>query len=389
MATRKRRPKGSGKVRRLPSGRYQAQVAYAGDYHPAPVTFVSKGEAEGWLAARNREIAAGTYTPPTKGPQPVEQPPEVLTLRAYAESWLRTRDLRPRTVVEYQGLLDRHILPVLGDLPIDAITPMVVREWHADCCPDKPKTRAKAYSLAKTIAETAVDDELLDRNPFRIRGAGTVKKSGNKQLPTPKQVHDLADAMPERTRLAVLLSAWCGLRLGEVTGLRRRDVDVAGGVLHVEQAAVKLPGGYQFGDPKTDAGRREVAIPPHILPDITQHLADHTASSRDALLFPSTRDRRTPISSATFYGKTDGAGWYEARHSLDLDAVRFHDLRHCALTWAAQVGATTAEVQARGGHADAATAAIYQHASSDRDRQIAAALSGLASGDVVPLRKNA
>ena len=114
-----RRPKGTGKVRRLPSGRWQARFRE----HPAPCTFDTKMDAQAWLAGQVRSVSAGVWAAPS-------QAAPSTTLAVYAEGWLAGRDLRPRTRALYRGLLDRHILPGLGALPLDALTPFVVRRWH-------------------------------------------------------------------------------------------------------------------------------------------------------------------------------------------------------------------------------------------------------------------
>ena len=84
----------------------------------------------------------------------------------------------------------------------------------------------------------------------------------------------------------VLLAAWCGLRFGELAELRRSDVDLKDGVLHIRRAVVRVDGEVIVGTPKTDAGIRDVAIPPHLLPAVKEHLQQHAEPGRDGLLFP-------------------------------------------------------------------------------------------------------
>ncbi len=99
--------------------------------------------------------------------------------------------------------------------------------------------------------------------------------------------------MPERLRLLVLLAAWCGLRYGELAELRRGDVDLEAGVLHVRRPVVRVDGAYVVGTPKSHAGERMVAIPPHLWPAVRApgrahgpgRLAEHTGPGADALLF--------------------------------------------------------------------------------------------------------
>jgi integrase len=75
--------------------------------------------------------------------------------------------------------------------------------------------------------------------------------------------------------------------------------------------------------------------------------------------------------------------WRQARIVVGLTDLHLHDLRHAGNTWAATTGASTKELMARMGHASASAALRYQHATADRDRAIAHALSGLARPAVV------
>ena len=58
--------------------------------------------------------------------------------------------------------------------------------------------------------------------------------------------------------------------------------------------------------------------------------------------------------------------------------LRFHDLRHPSLTWAAAQGATIAELMHRAGHASPHAAMLYQHATKDRAHAVAEAMATLA-----------
>jgi integrase len=82
------------------------------------------------------------------------------------------------------------------------------------------------------------------------------------------------------------LASWCALRFGELVELRRSDVDLPDGAIRIRRAAVRVQKGWEEGDPKSEAGKRDVAIPPHIVPAVTDHLAKHVGDKRDALLFP-------------------------------------------------------------------------------------------------------
>jgi integrase len=180
----------------------------------------------------------------------------------------------------------------------------------------------------------------------------------------------------------VLLAAWCALRFGELAELRRADIDVRNGVLHVRRGVVRTGDGLLVKGPKSEAGKRDVNIPPHLMSLVHDHLRDHTAASRDALLFPAAGDPSLHMSPATLYRV-----YYPARRAAGRPDLRFHDLRHTGAVLAAATGATLAELMARLGHSTVSAALRYQHAAAERDKVIAEALSRMAAGNVTPISK--
>jgi integrase len=180
----------------------------------------------------------------------------------------------------------------------------------------------------------------------------------------------ITQAMPERYRPMVLLASWCALRLGELTELRRMDIDLNSEVIRVSRAVVRVNKEFRVTTPKSDAGTRDVAIPPHLLPAIEDHLAKHVGERPDSLLFPGQHGHGRHMHPQTLYGH-----YYQAREAANRSDLRFHDLRHSGAVLAAQTGATLAELMARLGHSTPGAALLYQHAAQGRDREIAALLS--------------
>lgn len=361
-----------GSMRQLPSGRWQAHYVHDGVKITAPHTFLTKTDARGWLRVHESHHLAGIDTP-------VEQPtPAGPTFAEYAEPWLAGRDLRPRTRGQYRSILDRELLPAFGQQRLDRITPADVRRWYGTLPADRPTWRAHTYALLRTILTTAVDDELLPSNPCRVRGAGSARRQRDIRPATLAELGAIVDHTPDRYRALVLLTAWLGLRFGEATELRRRDVDLDAGTVRVERAVTRTAAGVHVGEPKTAAGRRTVTIPPHLLPVLREHLARFVPASPDGLLFASSTGSQVAPSTLARW-------WYPARDAAGRPDLRFHDLRHTGATLAAATGATLAELMARLGHSTPSMALRYQHAAADRDRVIAHALSELAAGQVVQM----
>jgi integrase len=304
---------------------------------------------------------------------PAKSKPE-LTLAEYAEQFMAHRDLKPRTRLQYRSILDRAILPHLGALPIGAITADDVKAWYykkLDAA--TPTWRSQCYGLLRTICGEAVRDGKASAQPCNIRGAGSVKRAANIRPATMDELAKIIDAMPEQYRAMVILAAWCAIRFGELTELRRSDVDIDGGVIRLRRAVVHVEGEFITGDPKTAAGNRDVTIPPHVMAAVSDHMIDHVGQAADALLFPSVNGGHLNQSTFTRW-------FYPARAGAGRPDLRFHDLRHhTGAVMAAQAGATLADLMGRLGHTTPQAAMRYQHTSAERDRTLAARLSELAA----------
>ena len=355
-----------GRVRKLPSGRWQARYrAPDGQEHRAPDTFKTKTAADRWLAALETDLMRGQWIDPRAG---------AVLLSKYAETWMAGRsDLKVRTLELYRWLLGKYVVPQLGHLRLEEITPSTVRAWHATLLRDgSPSPTRQAYALLRAMLNTAVADELLLRNPCLVRGAG-VARSGERTTATLAQVQALAEAVPPRYRMLILLAAWSGARWGELVALSRDRLDLERGTMRIDRQYVELEDNSLVLDtPKTAAGIRTVHIPPHLLPELRAHLEDHR--NHPTLVFTTGLGR--PLSRGGFRST-----WVKAREHAGLPDFRFHDLRHTGNTLAATTGASTKELMARMGHASMRAALIYQHATAERDLSIAEALSRLAAGE--------
>jgi integrase len=356
-----------GRVRQLPSGRWQARYPGPdGVDRAAPETFAGKTDAEVWLTLKEAEILNGDWINPDDGK---------VSLGEYARTWIAERPgLRPKTVELYGYLLRRHLTRGLGSKPIADINPGHVRRWRKELLSTGASdvTVAKAYRLLKAVLNTAVDDGLIRRNPCRIKGAGQEKSPERPTLTIP-QVYALADAIDERYRALVLLAMLSSLRWGELGALRRCDIDLAARTVRVtRQLAEVRGGGFAFGAPKSGAGTRVVTIPEVIIPVLQWHLNCFAQQGDEGLVFTSPAGR--PLHHTNFRRRV----WLPALKAAELPPTHFHDLRHTGNTLAASAGATLRELMDRMGHDSERAAMIYLHGSDARQHEIADSLSKLA-----------
>ena len=357
-----------GSVRKRPGGRWQALYWHDGRRH-CEGSFTAKADALAFLAMVESDLRRGTWIDSRSGKT---------TLKTYADEWLDRRpELAHRTRELYRHVFDRHIFPQLGETSLAGLTPSKIRGWHAGIAVDHPATAAKAYRLLSSIMRTAVTDGLILQSPCKVNGAG-VERSAERPIATVNEIEALASAMPEHLRLVVLLAAWCQLRRGEILGLRRKDIDLSRAAVNIEQTRTfTMKGESLIKQPKTSSSRRSVAIPRHLMERMAEHLNNSTGVSPDELVLSGRNGKQ--LTRDALQGS-----WEQARASIGRPDLRLHDLRHTGLTFAAATGATTAELMHRAGHSSAAAAQRYQHATRDRDRVLADALSDLAETQTAP-----
>ena|GEM_PF-1400292 len=289
-----------------------------------------------------------------------------ITFRAYAEQWLDGRPLAATTRDNYAETLERHVLPTFGDTPIGRLSPDEIRRWYRPLRERIPSTASRAYRIMHAILATAVDDDLIPRNPCRIRGASSDPHTERPFVPA-EVVLALADIAHPRIGPMILVAGFAGLRYGELRALRVRHYDRLHGTLTVKESIDKRS---RRKTTKTDSSQRTVTLPRFVLDAIDAHLTAFVGGDPDGPLFPG--EAGGVISDGWFQRE-----WRTARARLDLTDVHFHDLRHAAGTIATQQGATMREVMARLGHSTTSAAIRYQKAAADRDRALAERLDDL------------
>ena len=273
-------------------------------------------------------------------------------------------DLRASTRVLYQRAWAVHCLPHIGKVAVTDLNPAMVREWFAALVAVGvgPQAIRTSKSVASRVMHHAVTDGLVTHNP--VRGVATPSPNRREVRPlTPSQVETLALTITPRYRVAVLVSAYAGLRIGEVGGLQVEDLDLLRQRLSVRRSV----SGREVGETKTKASNRTVALPAFL----TEELVCHAES------FPPTDGR--VFTTRTGGLLTANEAWKPFKRAAVLAGVpdaRWHDLRHTAASLAIAAGGHPKAIQARLGHADIGTTLnVYGHLFEGFDGPIADALN--------------
>lgn len=217
---------------------------------------------------------------------------------------------------------------------------------------------------------TAVIDGVILSTPCKVEGAGT-EHAAERPTASVAEIESLTRAMPEHLQIVVQLATWCQLRRGEILGLRRQDIDITNGVIHILQSRTFGMNGKPIVKlPKTAAGRRTIAVPRTMMISLVRHLEAFTFIEPEALVVSG--NGGVILTRDALQGS-----WERARLAVGRPDLRLHDMRHTGLTLAAATGATTSELMHRAGHASTPAALRYQHATRDRDRHLSEALDVL------------
>lgn len=234
-------------------------------------TFRTDREARLFEAEQRTTLNRGGWIDPRSASTPFGE--------VAAEWMVSNPSKRPSTLARDDVTLRLHLLPPLARRPIGQITPAevqaLVKRWVGE---RKPSSIARDYRTLAAIFNYAVEQEYLARSPCR-----TVRlpKDSKRQVHVvdADELARLAKAMGEYGPMAYL-AAVLGLRWGEVAGLRVERIDLDDRVLVVAEQVTRGKGGRIYlGAPKSDAGRRAVAMPAALVEMLGAHIEEHGLAS--------------------------------------------------------------------------------------------------------------
>jgi len=348
---------------------YRVRVTFQGAQYQVG-EYETLGDARAARDIAKAQVVRGTFVPIPERHRQWREAREAkkaaaTSVREWSTQWLEDLEKAgrsPGTLKAYRSTLDVHILPVIGDKRLGDVTPANIEALTAG------KTDALKYNITRTASSmfrAAVAAKKIATSPVETSFKKT-RRDGEAAILTWDEVARIAPAMPESIRVAVWIGAVMGLRLGEVLGLQRRDLDLDaadGPVLHVRRQWQSKASPPAYAPPKAGSAR-VLAIPDSLVPVLRDHLKRFTAEAPEAPLLPSPLDKKVPVSQTGF-----DRFWRAAREPV-RSGYRFHDLRHVALTEYRRQGATDEELLRRGGHSDMDTARIYQGVTLARDRSL-------------------
>ncbi len=264
----------------------ERHTAYRASGRAVEEAFRRRQDAENRVRQIEAEKLRGQVVDPRRGRE---------KLADFAERWLEARTVKgrplaPMTKQGYRELLLRNIEEAIGRYALAELTPSVVRGWYSKLTVTADRDQAaNSYRFLRAILNTAVDDELIARNPCRIRGGGG-EHADERPMVDAELVFRIAGAITPRLRALVIVAGFVGLRTGELLGLRRCDVDLPNARLTVLVQAQQTVGeGRIVTGPKSDAGQRTVSLPRVVVQALEKHLASYGQPGEGGVLFTGPR----------------------------------------------------------------------------------------------------
>ncbi len=314
-------------------------------------------------------------------------PPDKTTIADYLRGqWLpavQTR-VRPGTWVEYRRKVETHLLPAIGQIPLQQLTTAMLNALYQQLLARRVGARTVQYVHAtiRKALNDAVRWGLLVRNPALHAAPPTPPRTDLSTWTAEELRQFLESVRGERLYAAWRLVALTGMRRGEVLGLRWADLDLDAGWLSVRQTLVVVDNHIRVSQPKTARGRRRIALDPATITALRVHHKTRAAERLAA-------GPAWPNSDLVFT-RQDGAPLHPeyVRRRFDrrvaragLPRIRLHDLRHTHATLALQAGVHPKVISERLGHATVAiTLDIYSHAIPALQQDAAAIVADLVTG---------
>jgi integrase len=287
----------------------------------------------------------------------------------YLTSWLETVQrptIKKNTYVQYRMMINRHIIPALGQTHLQKLTAPQVQSFYSQKLQDglSPGTVGVIHAVLHCALENAVKWNLVTRNVSSL--VSPPKRSGYEvhTLSPGEAIHLIEAAKETNLEAIIIMAVTTGIRRGELMALRWSDIDLERGMLHIRRTMYRLSGfGFVENTPKTRTSKRRIILPAVVVEALKEHQQRQIQAQKKAgskwidkgLVFPNTHGNfiRPDHMLRKFHQLLDSA---------KLPYMRFHDLRHSAATILLIKGVHPKVVQDLLGHSTIAmTMDTYSH----------------------------
>lgn len=373
-----RNAQGSGTIRQRKDGRWEARFTVGrdpgtGKQVQRSVYADTQREVQQKLRQALASVDAGAFVEPSK-----------MTVSQWLEAWLKeyTGDVKPYTKRAYATNIKNHIIPALGALRLEKLTPLQVQKFYNECMREpkslKPKTVKNIHGVLHSALKQAVMNGMIRSNPTESCTIPRIERMEIKPFDDAAEKSFLKAIEGDKYERLFIVDLYTGMRKGEILGLRWSDIDFDQGTITIARQLQVEPfkGGRYYLAPLKNDKERIITPAPYVM----QILRDQRRYQNEARLLAGSAWDEGEIPGLVFtneIGKhlchqTIGTRYKKLVKAAGLPDARFHDLRHSYAVASIRAGDDIKTVQSNLGHHSAAfTLDTYAHVTAQMKKESA------------------
>lgn len=374
MSNKKRNDNGNGSTRKRADGKWEGR--YSAGYDPATGKLISRSvygktqkEVRQKLNEILRDLQDGTYVAPNK-----------MTVGEWLDIWLKeyTLNIRPATKAAYEQHVRVHLKPALGRIQLSKLFPHQIQQNYNDLLRKRglsPKSIKNVHGVLHRALEQAKLMGYLKTNPTTGVVLPKAEKAVLKTMEDTDVARFLQEIKDDPYENVLFVTAFTGLREGEVLGLTWDCVDFEKGQLLINKQHNRAKGEKEFHfSPLKNSKIRTITVAQEVLNVLEKQRKQQ--EKWQAILGDKWDNQKNLVFTTEFgryiNNKTLYMNYKRIMRKLGFPQLRFHDLRHTYAVNSLRAGDDIKTVQENLGHATASfTLGTYAHATPGMKRESA------------------
>ena len=298
-----------------------------------------------------------------------------ILFKNFVEIYLESMEhrIKENTLMTKQNIFYHHIVPYLGEMKLDEITPKDIIHWQDQVMKDNnyKQTYLKTiHNQLSALFNYAVRFYGLKSNPARLAGNMGKEEVGEMKFWTKEEYLTFSRAMmnKEESYHAFEILYWCGIRLGELLALTAEDFDFEKKTLRINKSYQRIKGKDVITTPKTRKSNRVLTLPDFLAEEMQDYIS--------RLPYLKVDDRIFTITKSGLHHEID-----RGCRETGVKRIRVHDLRHSHVSMLIEMGFSAVDIANRVGHESVKVTYRYAHMFPNKDLMIAKKLNISRNGE--------